>query len=102
LLLQQFDAGATSQKPRVLNVSGGAASATSLHQLSDWCQERLGTHSVAADAQERPYDLPWVVLDSGLAKEAWQWHPRTNAESIFEEIAGHALANPRWLEQCTP
>ena len=102
LLLQQFDAGAAKQKTRVFNVSGGAPSAMSLSQLSRWCTERLGAHSVAADPQERPYDLPWVVLDSGLAKETWQWHPRRNAESIVEEIAGHALANPQWLDLCTP
>jgi CDP-paratose 2-epimerase len=102
LLLQQYDAGANAQKPRVLNVSGGAASATSLSQLSGWCRERLGDHSVESDPLERPYDLPWVVLDSELAKEAWQWYPRTNAEFIFEEIAAHALENPRWLELCNP
>jgi CDP-paratose 2-epimerase len=101
LLLQQYEAGASPEKPRVLNVSGGAASATSLSQLSAWCAQRLGAHTVAADPLERPYDLPWVVLDSGLAKAVWQWHPKRNAESIFEEIAAHALENPRWLDLCT-
>lgn len=101
LLLQQFDAGAGSSKARIVNVSGGLESATSLRQLSGWCEARLGAHTVECDGRERPYDLPWVVLDSALAKEVWQWHPRTSAESIFEEIAGHALANPRWLDLCS-
>jgi CDP-paratose 2-epimerase len=84
-----------------VNVSGGVESATSLNQLSHWCQNRLGVHTVECDGQERPYDLPWVVLDSELAKQQWQWHPKTNAESLFEEIAGHALANPQWLDLCS-
>ena len=101
LLLQQFEAGAMVPRTRVMNVSGGLPSATSLRQLSDWCTARLGAHTVECDGQERPYDLPWVVLDSALAKDAWQWHPKTSAESIFEEIAVHALANPRWLDLCS-
>lgn len=100
LLLRQYDFGSGRGKPRVLNVSGGVASATSLNQLSQWCEASLGPHSVAADPSERPYDLPWVVLDSALAKQAWQWHPKISAESIFREIAGHATANPRWLDLC--
>jgi CDP-paratose 2-epimerase len=101
LLLQQFDAGTGSSKPRVVNVSGGSESATSLKQLSGWCEARFGAHFVECDGRERPYDLPWVVLDSALANEVWQWHPQTSAESIFGEIAGHALANPRWLDLCS-
>jgi CDP-paratose 2-epimerase len=101
LLLRQFDAGGRVPRTRVVNVSGGIQSATSLRQLSDWCEARLGAHSVFCDGQERPYDLPWVVLDSALANDVWQWHPRTSAESIFEEIAGHARANPRWLDLCS-
>lgn len=101
LLFQQFEAGAVVSRTRVMNVSGGLPSATSLRQLSDWCAARFGTHTVECDGQERPYDLPWVVLDSTLAKDAWQWHPKASAESIFEEIAVHALANPRWLDLCS-
>lgn len=100
LLLSQYDFGGGSEKPRVLNVSGGAPSATSLKQLSEWCETTLGSHPVASDLAERPYDLPWVVLDSALAMRAWQWHPVRTAESIFREIAGHASANPRWLDLC--
>ncbi len=101
LLLRQFDAGRAPEKPRTLNLSGGVASATSLAQLSEWCAGTLGPHAVAADTQDRPYDLPWVVLDSALANEAWQWQPQRSAESIFGEIAGHARENPGWLELCS-
>jgi CDP-paratose 2-epimerase len=104
LLLQQVDAGrngpAETRPPAVLNLSGGAQSATSLRQLSAWCAERLGPHAVEADPTERPFDLPWVVLDPGLARSTWNWSPRTAPAALFEEIAVHALQNPLWWQQC--
>lgn len=100
LLLRQFDAGAVRDRPRTLNLSGGAASATSLNQLSAWCHERLGPHAVAVSPEERPFDLPWVVLDSALAHSHWDWQPHTQSHAIFEEIAAHALSRPDWLSLC--
>jgi CDP-paratose 2-epimerase len=44
------------------------------------------------------FDLPWVVLDSTVAQQCWEWSPSRTAESIFEEIARHAEANPQWLQ----
>ena len=85
-------------KPRVVNVSGGRASAVSLRQVSDWCRERLFDHEVAAGARARPFDLPWVVLDAALAAEAWGFAPRRGTRDILEEILRHAEAHPRWLE----
>lgn len=92
-------AGATSV-PRVVNFSGGIDSARSLRELSDWCADRFGEQTVAQDAQERPFDLPWVVLDSALAQKTWDWSPSRSMVSILEEIAAHAQANPRWLDLC--
>ncbi len=51
-----------------------------------------------ADPGPRPFDLPWIVMDSSLAGRAWDWHPRIRIESILEEIAQHAEANPDWLD----
>jgi CDP-paratose 2-epimerase len=82
---------------RVANVSGGAASATSLRQCSEWCRERFGAHDVATAALSRPFDLPWVVLDSGVAAAEWGWAPATPREAVFEEIATHAERHPEWL-----
>jgi CDP-paratose 2-epimerase len=76
------------------------ASATSLAELSAWCQARLGTHSVGSAAQDRPYDLPWVVLDHGQATRAHAWRPQRTAQAIFEEIADHAERHPHWLAAC--
>jgi hypothetical protein len=41
--------------------------------------------------------LPWVVLDPTLAAETWHWQPTTPVESILEEIASFADANPNWI-----
>lgn len=100
LLLRQFDSGtsAPTSDARILNVSGGAASATSLAQLSDWCSRRLGPHEVISDGSDRPFDLPWVVLDHTLATECWNWTPATPVADILEEIAQHAERNPNWLD----
>jgi CDP-paratose 2-epimerase len=92
---------ATSGTPPVLcNVSGGQASATSLAQLSRWCEERLGRHAVTSSSADRPYDLPWAVLDHSLASTRFGWHPAGGPESIFAEIAEHAAKHPDWLNCC--
>ena len=97
LLQQQMAEPLRTTKPRLVNVSGGTASARSLRQLTDWCDLHSGAHSVGSDPRPRPFDLPWVVLDSGLASQTWGWQPQTHVESIFEEILVHARANPNWL-----
>lgn len=86
--------------PAVANVSGGQASATSLAQLSQWCESRFGPHAVGLSATDRPYDIPWAVLDHTLASKRFGWHPARGPESIFEEIAKHAESHPDWLDRC--
>jgi CDP-paratose 2-epimerase len=84
--------------PRVLNVSGGLGQSASLRQLSAWCAERFGAHTITAEPNNRPFDVPWLVLDSSRAKHFWNWTPQTSLESIWSEIAQHAEQNPRWLD----
>jgi CDP-paratose 2-epimerase len=86
------------QVERVQNVAGGVASAMSLAQLSSWCATRFGKHTVGTDSASRPYDVPWMVLDSARAKRQWDWQPTVRVEQILEEIAQHAEAHPEWLE----
>jgi len=102
LLLKQMRAGAAGKQPRIINVSGGAKSATSLAQLSAWCAERFGPHQVATDGSSRPFDIPWMVLNSALAKKTWNWQPTTPVETILEEIARHAETHPDWLDISAP
>jgi CDP-paratose 2-epimerase len=84
--------------PRIVNLSGGAANSMSLAQLTGWCDARFGKHPVAGDARPRPFDIPWMVLDSALAAKAWDWSPKTSLLQVLDEIARHAEQNPDWLE----
>lgn len=100
LLLKQLRAGAGNPGvPRVLNVGGGIESSFSLAELSAWCGRRLGAkREVARDGSERPFDLAWLVLDDAKARIAWDWKPCITREALFEEVAGFAEKEPRWME----
>ena len=101
LLLQQIDYSG-HEKERIQNLSGGVHSATSLRQLSRWCEDRFGGNEVMVDPVPRPFDIPWIVLDYGLAQQQWEWEPETPKEKIFEEIAQHAEQNVNWLDISEP
>jgi CDP-paratose 2-epimerase len=85
-------------KPRIVNLSGGAQNAMSLAQLTDWCDTRFGKYSVASEAAPRPFDIPWMVLDSALAEQTWNWVPKILLSQVLDEIARHAEQHPDWLE----
>jgi CDP-paratose 2-epimerase len=96
LLGQMRDPGRIG--PRVVNVAGGIENSMSLAGLSDWCTARFGSRSVESAAETRRFDVPWMVLDSRLAGETWQWNVATPLHAILEEIAQHAESNPEWLD----
>ena len=102
VLLQQLRAPKLAAPDRIANFSGGAASAMSLRQLSDWCAANLGAHTVGADTTPRAFDIPWLVLDSSKAARLWQWRPATATPAILAEIAAHARAHPEWLDLSAP
>jgi CDP-paratose 2-epimerase len=87
-------------KGEMLNVSGGKSNAMSLKQLTAWCNERFGAHEPAEDGSDRPYDVPWIVLDSAKAQAMTDWKPKIGLGEILDEIARHAEANPDWLTRC--
>jgi CDP-paratose 2-epimerase len=97
-LLQKQMSSAGAGKSRVTNFGGGTENSMSLAQLSKWCADRFGLHQVASDPQPRPFDVPWLVMDSRLAEKNWGWRPAVSLEAILEEIAVHAEAHPHWLE----
>jgi CDP-paratose 2-epimerase len=102
LLEQQFRSGKLPAAERIVNLSGGGASAMSLKQLSDWCATRFGSHSVAPDGAPRPFDIPWIVLNHTEATRRWNWRPTTPVPTIVEEIAQHAEDHPDWLDLSAP
>ncbi len=61
------------------------------------CSKEFGPHEVASDLSPRPFDLPWVVLDSSRAEEVWDWKPRVGVLEICAGIARHAREHPEWL-----
>ena len=81
----------------IMNISGGRGNSMSLAQMSDWCAARFGNHQVTSQTTPRPFDIPWLVLDSSEAGKSWNWKPVTPLTAIFEEIARHAETNPHWL-----
>ena len=102
LLEKQFAAPKLPAADRLANIAGGAPSAMSLRQLTAWCDAKFGPHPIASDPTPRPFDLPWVVLDSSRAARLWSWVPQTPTTAILEEIAAHAQAHPSWLELSAP
>jgi CDP-paratose 2-epimerase len=102
VLNQQLAAPKLDAAARIANFSGGAASAVSLRQLSDWCSDHLGAHTVGADSTPRAFDIPWMVLDSRKARRIWAWEAKTPVAAILDEIAAHARANLGWLELSAP
>ena len=95
LLLKQMSG---KKGPAVCNFSGGVRNSLSLRQLSAWCAGRFGPLKIGSDRRARPFDVPWLVLDSTKAAKEWKWRPETNLEAILEEIAIHAETFPDWLE----
>lgn len=98
LIYKQWAEPTDTPKPRVVNVAGGKDNQMSLAQLSRWCEARFGPFTVECDPSPRPFDVPWMVLDSSLARDTWNWKATTKLETILEEIACHAEGNASWLE----
>jgi len=84
---------------RIYTAGGGLANSASLAQLTAWCDSRFGIHVPVPDGMERPYDVGWVVMDSGAAKRDFGWEIETGIGPILEEIAEHAMQHPDWLER---
>ncbi len=96
LVLKQIRSGKIDARP--FNVSGGSESLFSLKQMSAWAAEHWGEHEVGVQAEDRLFDIPWVVLDSSRCQAAWDWRPEISTVEVLERIADHADAHPDWLE----
>jgi CDP-paratose 2-epimerase len=98
LVVKQLAKTPSEKVPALVNLGGGVGNSMSLAQLSEWCGRRFGAHDVGKDLKSRPFDIPWVAMDSGLAARTWSWEVSRDMESILAEIADHAESNPDWLE----
>jgi CDP-paratose 2-epimerase len=87
-------------KGGIFNLSGGKENSMSLAQLNAWCDQRFRPHRPIQDGSDRPYDVPWLILDSARATAATGWTPRIGIGQILEEIAAHAEKHPDWLARC--
>lgn len=101
LISRQIRRGSpASPDAATFNVGGGSANAMSLAQLSAWCDDRFGCHAPQTDAAARPFDIPWMVMDSHRAAQDFDWSPSRSLDSILDEIAAHAQQHPEWPALC--
>ena len=101
-LIYQQVTGPSYSAPRIVNVGGGPANAMSLAQLTAWCRERFGTHTIVADLTPRPFDIPWFVVDNTAVSQHFGWSPHKPLVIILDEIAEHARQHANWLEITGP
>jgi len=97
-LLQKQTGTAPCHEVRLVNIGGGGSHAMSLAQLSAWCADRFGSHSIGSEPAVRRFDIPWMIMDCRLAEQIWNWRPQTSLNQILDEIAYHAQEHPNWLE----
>ncbi|HZZ29228.1 MAG TPA: NAD-dependent epimerase/dehydratase family protein [Pirellulales bacterium] len=88
----------TPSSGEIWNVGGGLENAMSLAQLSHWCQQAFGPHTVESKPQPRPFDVAWIVMDSRQVEAAYRWRLHMSLPSILEEIAEHHRKHPEWLD----
>jgi len=89
----------TPPSDAILHAGGGLRNSMSLAQLTEWCNQRFGAHVPEPDHRPRPFDIPWLVMNSALAKANLGWQPRRTLAEILDEIAAHVRLNPDWLRR---
>jgi CDP-paratose 2-epimerase len=97
VLLEQMRSS-EKQRPRICNFGGGLDNSMSLAQLSDWCTEHLGPRRVGRHPMNRPFDVPWLVMDCALAKSAWNWSPKIPLAAILDEISNSLGRPSSWAD----
>lgn len=99
MIIKQVNTINSPEREIIQNLSGGAENSMSLRELSAWCTERWGSLPIISEQEQRPFDLPWVILDSSIAKKQWDWSPQYNINNILLEISHFAERNPEWLSK---
>lgn len=97
LIVRQMRSGRKGGR-RLYNFGGGAANAFSLAQLTAWCDARFGVYAPERTDADRRYDIPWIVMDSGVACKDFGLRVEVSVNDVLEEIARHGEEHPEWLE----
>jgi CDP-paratose 2-epimerase len=97
LLMMQMRRGQDAAG-RISNVGGGVNNAMSLAQLTDWCNARYAKNIPKPDLQPRPFDIPWMIMDSSTVNREFGWEPEMGLSAILDEIAQQVKERPDWLE----
>lgn len=100
LIDAQMEAGRAGGQ-RIYTAGGGSENAMSLAQLTAWCDNRFAPYRPESDRRERPYDIPWIVMDSREAQADFGWRCEMGLSEILGEIACHAERHADWLEIST-
>src|ERR1035441_10327432 len=98
-LLDAMISTARSGGQRIYTAGGGRDNAMSLARLTAWCDARFGALVPSPDPRERPYDIPWVVMDNSDAERDFNWRIAVAMAELLDNIASHAEAHPDWLER---
>jgi len=98
-LLERQMRTARTDGQRVYVAGGGTQNAMSLAQLNAWCDARFTPHAPAPDPRPRPYDIPWVAMDSSDVEADFAWRIEHPLPELLEGIACHAERHPDWLER---
>ena len=93
---------ASRNRSEIWNVGGGMANATSLARLSRWCAAQFGPHPITPLVEPRPFDVPWVVMDTRRVAASFGWQPRVRLPQILTEIAAHHCQHPDWFRVTEP
>lgn len=97
LVIHQITHTPSAQPQGIFHVSGGGENSMSLAQLTAWCDDRFGKHPAAANSANRPFDVPWVVLDYTRTHQTFGWQPEMALPQILDEIADHVINHHDWL-----
>ncbi len=97
IVIRQIANTGAAKPGGIFHVAGGSNNAMSLAQLTTWCDDRFGRHPAAGNSAIRPFDVPWIVMDSTRARHTFGWEPEITLPQILDEIAAHVETHPEWL-----
>ncbi len=67
-----------------------------INRCGVWCINKFGTNEVLETNIERPFDIPWMVLDASLVEQVWGWKPQISIEEVLEKISKFASELQNW------